>query len=120
MKYDVLVIGSGLGGLVSAFILSKEGMKVCVLEQHSKPGGNLQTFTREGCIFDTGMHYIGSMNDGQYLHKYFKYFELTDKLRLKRLDKMGYDTLSFEGDSRKYEMAQGYDPFIERLSGYFP
>ena len=116
----MLVIGSGLGGLVSAFILSKEGMKVCVLEQHSKPGGNLQTFTREGCIFDTGMHYIGSMNDGQYLHKYFKYFELTDKLRLKRLDKMGYDTLSFEGDSRKYEMAQGYDPFIERLSGYFP
>jgi all-trans-retinol 13,14-reductase len=77
MKYHVVVTGSGLGGLISGFILSKEGLNVCVLEQHHKIGGNLQTFSRDGCIFDTGMHYIGSMEEGQYLHKYFKYFELT-------------------------------------------
>ena len=68
----VLDIGSGLGGLVSGVILSKEGLKVCVLEKHHKAGGNLQTFSRDGCIFDTGMHYLGSLDEGQYLHKYFK------------------------------------------------
>ena len=119
-KYDVVVIGSGLGGLISGLILSKEGMNVCVLEQHHKLGGNLQTFSRDGCIFDTGMHYIGSMDEGQYLHKYFKYFELTDKLRLKRLDIEGYDTMSFDGDDTEYQMAQGYDNYISKLLEYFP
>ncbi|WP_435525680.1 FAD-dependent oxidoreductase [Chryseobacterium indoltheticum] len=31
--YDILIIGSGIGGLVSALILAKEGLKVCVLEK---------------------------------------------------------------------------------------
>lgn len=119
-RYDVVVIGSGLGGLISAFILSKEGMKVCVLEQHHKIGGNLQTFTRDGCIFDTGMHYIGSMDEGQYLHKYFKYFEISDKLNLKRLDEKGYDTITFDADETEYEMATGYDQFMSHLLDYFP
>jgi all-trans-retinol 13,14-reductase len=120
MKYDVVVIGGGLGGLVSAFILSKEGMKVCVLEQHYKAGGNLQTFTRDGCIFDTGMHYLGSLEEGQYLHRYFKYLELNDKLSLKKLDTDGYDTISFDGDGNEYGMSQGYDQFINSLLKHFP
>jgi len=119
-KYDVVVIGSGLGGLVSGLILSKEGKNVCVLEQHHKLGGNLQTFTRDGCIFDTGMHYIGSMNEGQYLHKYFKYFEIADKLNLKLLDLDGYDCITFDQDDAEYLMAQGYDNFVSSLLNYFP
>ena len=119
-KYDVVVIGSGLGGLISGLILSKEGMKVCVLEQHNKIGGNLQTFTRDGCIFDTGMHYIGSMEEGQYLHKYFKYLGIADKLNLRQLDAEGFDTITFDGDDTAYQMAQGYDNFISHLSQYFP
>lgn len=119
-SYDVVIVGSGLGGLISGFILSKEGMKVCVLEQHHKIGGNLQTFTRDGCIFDTGMHYIGSMDEGQYLHKYFKYFEISDKLNLIRLDEKGYDTISFDDDDTEYQMATGYDQFVSHLLNYFP
>lgn len=120
MKYDVVIIGSGLGGLVSGMILSKEGMSVCVLEQHHKVGGNLQTFKRDGCIFDTGMHYIGSMSEGQYLHKYFKYLEITDKLDLMQLDMDGYDCLSFDNDDTEYMISQGYDNFVNSLAHYFP
>ncbi|HSG67331.1 MAG TPA: FAD/NAD(P)-binding protein, partial [Bacteroidales bacterium] len=89
-KYDVVIIGGGLGGLVSGLILSKEGKKVCVLEQHSKAGGNLQTFTRDGCVFDTGMHYIGSMGKGQYLQRYFSYLGIADRLNLLQLDPEGF------------------------------
>ena len=54
--YDYVIIGSGLGGLISAVILAKEGKKVCVLEKNNQYGGNLQTFVREKVIFDTGVH----------------------------------------------------------------
>ncbi|WP_156499748.1 NAD(P)-binding protein, partial [Oleiphilus sp. HI0061] len=37
--YDVIVIGSGIGGLANAALLSKLGKKVCVLEQHYTAGG---------------------------------------------------------------------------------
>ena len=119
-KYDIAIIGSGLGGLVSALILGKEGKKVCVLEQHSIAGGNLQSFTRDGCVFDTGMHYIGSMGEGQYLRKYFDYLGISDRLNLIRLDDKGYDTLTFEGDNTEYPMSQGYELFRAHMLEYFP
>ena len=40
-KYDTIIIGSGLGGLMTALILAKEGKKVAVLEQNKQFGGNL-------------------------------------------------------------------------------
>ncbi len=45
-NFDVVIIGSGLGGLLCANILSKEGLHVAVLEKHHTPGGNLQTFKK--------------------------------------------------------------------------
>jgi len=119
-KYDVVIIGGGLGGLECGLILSKEGLSVCVLEQHHKIGGNLQTFSRDGCTFDTGMHYLGSMDKGQYLHKYFTYFGIADQLHLKRLDTDGFETLSFEGDENEYSLSQGYDRFSSCLLDQFP
>ena len=75
-EFDILVIGSGLGGLVSALILAKEGMKVCVLEKNNQYGGNLQTFSRDKLIFDTGVHYLGGLSEGQNLYQYFSYLEM--------------------------------------------
>ena len=52
-KYDIVIIGSGLGGLVSGYILSKEGYKVCILEKNHQIGGTLQCFKRDGCGIHT-------------------------------------------------------------------
>ena len=71
--YDIVIVGSGLGGLVSALIMAKEGYSVCVLEKNNQFGGNLQTFVRDKTIFDTGVHYIGGLSEGQNLNQYFKY-----------------------------------------------
>ena len=119
-QYDVVVIGSGLGGLVSANILAKEGYKVCILEKNNQYGGNLQTFARDKTIFDTGVHYIGGLSEGQNLYKYFKYLEIMDDLQLKKLDEEGFDIITFEGDETEYKHAQGYVAFIKTLVEQFP
>ena len=71
MKYDVIVIGSGLGGLICARQLAKAGRSVLVLERHTQPGGCLQSYRRDGITFDTGLHYVGGLDEGQSLHRLF-------------------------------------------------
>ncbi|MBC5837335.1 phytoene desaturase family protein [Flavobacterium muglaense] len=119
-QYDVVIIGSGLGGLVSAIILAKEGYSVCVLEKNNQYGGNLQTFVRDKTIFDTGIHYIGGLSEGQNLYRYFKYLGIMDNLNLKKMDEDGFDIISFEDDENEYPHAQGYDNFKNQLSSFFP
>ncbi len=118
--YDVVVIGSGLGGLVSAVILAKEGYSVCVLEKNNQYGGNLQTFVRDKTVFDTGIHYIGGLGEGQNLNQYFKYIGIMDGLNLKKMDEDGYDLISFEDNEQEFPHAQGYDNFKKQLIQSFP
>ena len=119
-KFDVVIIGSGLGGLVSAIILAKEGKKVCVLEKNNQYGGNLQTFARDKTIFDTGIHYIGGLAEGQNLHQYFTYIGIMEHLKLKKLDENAFDIISFDDDEKEYPHAQGYENFIQQLLLFFP
>ncbi|NLA15440.1 MAG: NAD(P)/FAD-dependent oxidoreductase [Bacteroidales bacterium] len=117
-KYDVVIIGSGLGGLVCGYILSKNGLKIAIVEKNNIPGGCLQTFVRKGAKFETGMHYIGSMKEGQPLHRFFKYLSIADRLELSRLDTSGYDVVSFQGD--RYAYANDKKPFADTLARHFP
>jgi len=118
-KYDVVIVGSGLGGLVSAIILAREGYSICVLEKNNQFGGNLQTFSRNKTIFDTGVHYIGGLSEGQNLYKYFKYLGIYDDLKFKKLNEDGFDIITFDGDEKEYPHAQGYDNFIKTLVAEF-
>ncbi len=115
---SIMILGSGLGGLVCAYILSKNGYKVRVLEKNTQIGGCLQTFKRGNVKFDTGMHYIGSMEEGQILHNFFKYLNLLDTVKLNRLDDSGYDVISLKGETFKF--ASGYDNFVQTLAKSFP
>lgn len=118
--YDVVIVGSGLGGLVSSIILAKEGYSVCVLEKNNQYGGNLQTFVRDKTIFDTGIHYIGGLGEGQNLFKYFNYLGIMEHLNLKKMDDNGFDIISFEDDQNEYPHAQGYANFTSQLVHFFP
>jgi all-trans-retinol 13,14-reductase len=118
--YDVVIIGSGLGGLISSVILAKEGYRVCVLEKNNQFGGNLQTFVRDKTIFDTGIHYIGGLGEGQNLNRYFKYLGIMDGLRIKKMNEDGFDLVSFEDLHHEFPHAQGYENFISQLVNYFP
>jgi all-trans-retinol 13,14-reductase len=116
-KYDVIIIGSGLGGLECGFILAKNGMKVCILEQHKHLGGCLQTYHRKGLPFDTGFHYVGGLGEGQALNRLFRYFGLLD-LPWHPLDEEAFDEIVIGGKS--YFFANGHERFVDTLSQSFP
>lgn len=63
-KYDVVVIGSGIGGLVCAGLLAKKGFKVLIVERNAEPGGRLCSFTQDGFTFDTFIHWVASCGRG--------------------------------------------------------
>ena len=117
--YDVLIIGSGMGGLVCGYILAKEGYSVCILEKNRQLGGNLQIFSRDKVIFDTGVHYIGGLSPGQNLHQCFRYFGIMDKLRLRQMD-IAFDRITFENDPEEYSHCSGREAFIACLNKKFP
>ncbi len=117
-KYDIVIIGSGLGGLLTGALLSKEGYNVCIVEKNSVYGGSLQTFKRNGVVFDTGMHYFGSADKGQFIYKLFNYLDIFNSLKLKRLDLDGFDILNYR--DKEYRFAQGFDNFTDIMSSYFP
>ena len=117
MKYDVVIIGSGFGGLTCAHLLAKAGRKVLVLEAHWQPGGCMQSYQRKGHSFDTGLHYVGGLGDGETLHDIFEQLGLL-QLPWHRMDVDCTDQIIIEGQT--YCLAQGFDHFVEVLADRFP
>ncbi len=113
-----VIIGSGLGGLSTGVILAKNGYEVTVLEQASQVGGCLQCFSRGGVKFETGMHFIGSLDDDQVLSHYFNYLGIKDKVEFNRLDPQAYDMVALQGE--RFAFPNGREAFIERFAQRFP
>ena len=61
LDIDTIVIGSGIGGLTTAGLLSRVGQTVLVLEQHYIAGGSTHCFNDGSYEFDTGIHYVGNI-----------------------------------------------------------
>jgi len=117
--YDVVIIGSGLGGLLSAVFLAKEGLHVAVIEQNKQVGGCLQAFSFEKKLFDSCVHYVGALDEGQSQHRLFRYAGILGDLGLNKLDENGFDQVIFGDDQQAYPHAQGLDHFAEVLKPYF-
>lgn len=64
-EFDVIVIGSGMGGMTTATALSRLGHKVLLLEQAQVIGGLTHAFTRNGFTWDVGLHYCGAFGHDQ-------------------------------------------------------
>ena len=119
-EFDVVIMGSGLGGLACGTILSKEGLKVCIIEKNEQIGGSLQTFRRDGVKFDTGVHYLGGLDKGQNLYKLFNYFGIMDRLKLQKMDAVGFDVILFKDDAEEYPYGMGYENFVRIMTEKFP
>ena len=113
---DVLIIGSGLGGLECGALLAQKGLRTLVLEGSHQPGGCMQSFRRGGLHYDTGLHYVGGLAPGQTMHKAFGQLGLLD-LPWERMDE-AFDRVIIAG--HRFAFHQGYQAFVDGLAKDFP
>jgi len=119
-QYDFVIVGSGLGGLTCGAILSKKGYRVCILEKNPVVGGCLISYNRKGGTYETGVHYLGSLDKGEILNKLFNYLEIMELVEFERLSMSGFDAFSFGENPELFRIPQGYPLFIKTLSERFP
>ncbi|MDR2119769.1 MAG: NAD(P)/FAD-dependent oxidoreductase [Tannerella sp.] len=119
-KPTVIIIGGGIGGLFCGAILSREGRRVKIFEQHFQIGGGLHQFVRQGVAFETGMHVMGAFHPGGVLHRLCSYLGIPDKLTVMPMDADGFDLFHVKSDDRKYFMPHGRERFAAYLSSHFP
>ncbi len=116
-RYDVIVIGSGIGGLANAALLSKLGKKVCVLEQHYTAGGFTHSYERNGYEWDVGVHYIGEVHKPHSPMR--RIFDAITEGRLQwaPMDRV-YDRIIVGG--KTYDFVAGREDFKAELKKHFP
>ena len=116
--WDVVVIGAGIGGLVTASQLAAKGARVLVLERYLIPGGSGGSFRREGYTFDVGASMIFGF--GQKGHT---------NLLTRALADVGEACETIADPAQlEYHLPAGlhlavdrdYDSFVARLSALFP
>jgi all-trans-retinol 13,14-reductase len=108
--FDAIVIGSGIGGLTVAALLSKlHHKRVLVLEQHFTAGGFTHTFERKGKFhWDVGLHYVGDMGEGDTGKAVFDYLT-NGNLRWHKMpdpfEKFVYPDFTFEvfSDPKRFQ-----------------
>jgi all-trans-retinol 13,14-reductase len=112
--WDAIVVGSGIGGLTAAALLSKHGgKKVLVLERHYAVGGYTHAFHRPGYEWDVGVHYIGQ---APQVRRVFDH--LTEGALTWQPMPDVYDRIIIGG--RTYDLVTGIERFRAQMKSYFP
>ncbi len=112
-EYDVIIVGSGIGGLACGALLSKRGYKVLVLEQHYQVGGYCSSFKRGGFVFNTGVEDVSGLWEMGALTF------LLRELGLKKDDLFVKNTTKYIFKAREIK-AKNPEDFIKLLSEMFP
>jgi len=115
-RYDAIIIGSGIGGLVCGNLLAKGGMKVLLLEKHSVLGGFCSGFRRKGFLFDAATHFYPLLGNpttltGKLLQ------EINCRTEWVKMDPV--DQFHFPGMDT-FAVPAGLGEYIAKLKAWFP
>jgi len=116
-EFDVIVIGSGMGGMTTATALSRMGHKVLLLEQAQAIGGLTHSFTRDGFTWDVGLHYCGTFGHDQLAGRILDWLS-GGTIEFHSVGTV-YDTLHFP-DEFEIFIGRPADAFKMELKEHFP
>jgi len=116
-RYDVVVIGAGIGGLTAGGLLAKKGLKVLVLEQHYIPGGCCSAFRRNGVALDVGAAMLFGFGEKGYAPHRFVMNELEEEIDMIPHDSLYRLHLS---KSKSVTFWRDMDRFLDEIGGLFP
>jgi prolycopene isomerase len=116
MEYDVVVIGAGVGGLVSGLKLSCLGKRVILIEKQPTPGGFATTFTRKGFMFESAVHCVDTLTKSEEIRTFMDESGISKEISFINLDDFAriiYPDYDFVADFRQ-------DNFAGVLKSNFP
>ncbi len=117
-KKEVIVIGSGVGGLTSAIALAKSGHNVKVLEHHSVPGGYIQSFKHKKWKFNVGTHYVSNMDMSDDLNNRLLKSITGNRLTFTPMNPV-FEKIFFQ-DGSSFDYLESKEQYIQSLKDLFP
>ncbi|MEM6451180.1 MAG: NAD(P)/FAD-dependent oxidoreductase [Cyanobacteria bacterium P01_D01_bin.105] len=108
---DVVVVGSGIGGLCCAALLAHYGLQVTVCESHTLLGGAAHGFEREGYHFDSGPSLYSGMSYSPSPNPLRQVLDIIDE----DIKWANYDTWGCRLPEGNFDTAVGADQFCEVL-----
>jgi phytoene dehydrogenase-like protein len=116
MKYDVIVVGAGLGGLIAGAKLAKEGKSVLLVEQHDRPGGCATTFNRKGFTMEVGLHEMDGLHASDMKWRIFRDLGVDTKVQFLRVPEF------YQFVNERYDVVISHDPsdVCQKLIALFP
>jgi len=115
-RYDAIVIGAGVGGLVCANLLARDGLSVLLVEQHYMVGGYCSTFKRAGFSFDAATHFYPLLGNPETITGRLM-AQIGARSEWVLMDPV--DTFHLPDGSR-FEVPVDLDTYLARLKGEFP
>jgi phytoene dehydrogenase-like protein len=115
-NYDVIVIGSGMGGLTAASLLMKKGLKTLLLEKEKQVGGYVVSFKRDGFTFDATGAFVGGCQEGGEFYQVLREIGVHEGIEFVPIHQIQNIYPGFEVHLRQ----GGFQSYMEALFNLFP
>jgi phytoene dehydrogenase-like protein len=117
-SYDVIIIGSGMGGLIAGNALARMGHSVLMVEKHTIPGGYTTNFERKDYRFEVSTHLLNGCEPGGAIYEILEHIDAQDEVEFIKLDTLIHWRDRARGTDVRLPVA--LDEYVNVLAKLYP